>query len=493
MQWRLAMATDAEVIGVRGVFLKLRTHAGLSTRRLRDTEVDTRVLADLPVVQRVIRESAVPVEQAIVDAVAGVVAELPPTDRLIADVVLALGLLQERLQDSPELATRLYRADLGVRRIALSEGWVALHELMGVPSPPPAPTVRGLRGSVEERTLGVLAERIVRAAGGVRPVSTDERANAVLVVGGAVMDLISVVEELPKEGESVQATSFQMNPGGKGLNLAVAGARMGFDVRFAAAIGDDEAATRLLEYMRTEDLGTELIIRAPGEATPVAQVIVLPNGDAATIGWKNELRVALSTRDMRSQVMSQALAHADAVLVTLEAPVDVVKWTLSTARSLPREPLVLLQASPPLERPQQIYRELGGVDYVVGSEWALRQLLPDRGAGRTMEEVARQLRTMGVTTVCTVDNFQAMISSPQLQATINAPAVPLSDSPGAREAFSAALLHHLLRIGRRALTDETLKWATAAMATNLSIDIITDAMPKPSDVGRTLESDQSVG
>lgn len=455
--------------------------------------MDTRVLADLPVVQRVIRESGVPVEQAIVDAVAGVVAELPPTDRLIADVVLALGLLQDRLNDSPELATRLYRADLGVRRIALSEGWATLHELMGVPSPPAAPTVRGLRGSVEERTLGVLAERIVRAAGGVRPVTTDERANAVLIVGGAVMDLISVVERLPEKGESVQATSFQMNPGGKGLNLAVAGQRMGFDVQFAAAIGDDEAATKLLEYMRAEGLATDLIIRAPGEATPVAQVIVLPNGDAATIGWKNELRVALSTRDLRNQAMSQALARADAVLVTLEAPVDVVKWTLNTARSLPREPLVLLQASPPLERPQQIYRELGGVDYVVGSEWALRQLLPDRGAGRTMEEVARQLRTMGVTTVCTVDNFQAMISSPQLQATINAPSVPLTDSPGAREAFSAALLHHLLRIGRRALTDETLKWATAAMATNLSIDIITDAMPKPSDVGRTMESDQSVG
>jgi ribokinase len=487
------MATDAEVIGVRGVFLKLRTHAGLSTRRLRDTEVDTRVLADLPVVQRVIRESGVSVEQAIVDAVAAVVAELPHTDRLIADVVLALGLLQERLHERPELAARLYRADLGIRRIALSEDWVALHDLMGVPTPPPAPTVRGLRGSVEERTLGVLAERIVRAAGGVRPVSTNERANAVVVVGGAVVDLISVVESLPKPGRSVQATSFQMNPGGKGLNLAVAGARMDFDVRFAAAIGDDEAATRLLEYMRTEDLDTDLIIRAPGEATPVAQVIVLPNGDAATIGWKNELRVALSTRDMRSQAMSQALAQADAVLVTLEAPVDVVKWTLDTARSLPREPLVLLQASPPMERPQQIYRQLAGVDYVVGSEWALRLLLPDFGTDRSIDEVARQLRTMGVTTVCVVENFSCKIRSRQLDVDIASPPVPLTDSPGAREAFSAALLHHLLRIGRRALTEETLKWATAAMATNLSIDIITDAMPKPGDVGRTMESDQSVG
>jgi ribokinase len=492
-QGRFAMATDGEVIGVRGVFLKLRTHAGLSTRRLRDTEVDTRVLADLPVVQRVIRESGVPVEQAIVDAVAAVVAELPPTDRLIADVVLALGLLQERLRERPELAARLYRADLGIRRIALSEDWAALHDLMGVAAPPPAPTVRGLRGSVEERTLGVLAERIVRAAGGVRPVSTSERANAVVVVGGAVMDLISVVESLPKPGRSVQATSFQMNPGGKGLNLAVAGARMDFDVRFAAAIGDDEAATRLLEYMRTEDLDTDLIIRAPGEATPVAQVIVLPNGDAATIGWKNELRVALSTRDMRSQAMSQALAQADAVLVTLEAPVDVVKWTLDTARSLPREPLVLLQASPPMERPQQIYRQLAGVDYIVGSEWALRQLLPDFGTDRSIDEVARQLRTMGVTTVCVVENFSCKIRSRQLDVDIASPPVPLTDSPGAREAFSAALLHHLLRIGRRALTEETLKWATAAMATNLSIDIITDAMPKPGDVGRTMESDQSVG
>lgn len=486
------MATDAEVIGVRGVFLKLRTHAGLTARRLRDTEVDTRVLADLPAVQRAIRDGA-SVEVAVVDAVAAVVAELDPTDRLIADVVLALGMLADQLDDRPDLSNRLYRADLGVRRIALSEGWYALHELMGVPNPPPAPTVRSLRGSVEEKTLGVLAERCVRAAGALRRESQEEPGNTVLVVGGAVIDHISVVESLPSSGTSVQATSFHMNAGGKGLNLAVAGARMGFDVRFAAAVGEDEAAGKLLEYMRNEGLATDLISQAPGEATPVAQVIVLPNGDAATIGWKNELRVALSTRDMRSQAMSKALSEADAVLVTLEAPVDVVKWTLDTARELPRKPLVLLQASPPLDRPQQIYRQLAGVDYVVGSEWALSRLLPHFDDGKSINEVSRQLRTMGVATVCVVENFRCRIRSRELEADIESPPVPLTDSPGAREAFSAALVHHLLRIGRRGLTRETLQWASAAMATNLSIDIITDAMPKPADVGRIMESDQSVG
>ncbi len=487
------MATDAEVIGVRGVFLKLRTHAGLTARRLRDTEVDTRVLADLPAVQRAIRESGAPVEQAIVEAVAAVVAELDPTDRLIADVVLALGMLTDLLDDQPALANRLYRADLGVRRVALSEGWATLHELMGVEHPPQAPTVRSLRGSVEEKTLGVLAERCVRAAGMARRESTEEPGNTVLVVGGAVMDHITVVESLPVAGTSVQATSFHMNPGGKGLNLAVAGRRMGFDVRFAAAVGDDSAATRLVEYMSEQGLGTDLIVEAPGEATPVAQVIVLPNGDAATIGWKNELRVALSTRDMRSQAMSRALAEADAVLVTLEAPVDVVKWTLDTARGLPRKPLVLLQASPPLDRPQQIYRQLTGVDYVVGSEWALSKLLPPFSDDKSIDEIARQLRTMGVATVCVVENFRCRIRSRELEADFDAPSVPLTDSPGAREAFSAALVHHLLRIGRGGLTRESLEWASAAMATNLSIDIITDAMPKPGDVGRIMESDQSVG
>jgi ribokinase len=196
---------------------------------------------------------------------------------------------------------------------------------------------------------------------------------------------------------------------------------------------------------------------------------------------------------MRSQAMSQALTNADAVLVTLEAPVDVVKWTLDTARGLPKQPLVLLQASPPLDRPQQIYLQLAGVDYLVGSEWALRRLLPHFGDDRTIDEVASQLRTMGVTTVCVVENFRCRIRSRDLDADIDAPAVPLTDSPGAREVFSAALLHHLLRIGRRGLTRETLQWACAAMATNLSIDIITDAMPKPADVGRMMGSDQSVG
>jgi ribokinase len=479
------MATDAEVVGVRDVFLKLRTRAGLTAERLQGTEVDTGILAGLPVIQRAMRDTGVSADQAIVAVVTAAVAELDPTDRLIADVVLALGVLRDRFGARPDL----YEVDLGERRAALVAGWAALHEQMGAADVPPAPTVRSLRGTVEKKILGVLAERCVhsRAATGRTNLVHSQRSNTVVVLGSAVMDHVTVVESLPTARTSVQATSFDVNPGGKGLILAVGGARMGLDVRLATAIGGDAAADTLLDYMRSEGLSTELVKSVPGEITPVAQVIVLPNGDAAAIGWKNELRVALSTRDLRRQEMRKAMDVADAVLVTLEVPVDVVKWTLDNARRLPNQPLVLLQASPPLPNPQQIYAQLPGVDYVVGSRWALRRLLAE-DKDLSVDDIARRLINMGVTTVCVVENLSCHIRSRELDADIDSPPVALTDAPGAREVFSAALVHRLLAIGR-ALTRESLEWACAAMAVNLSLDIITDATPTADEVRRLMRSD----
>lgn len=451
------MATDADVIHLRGTLLKLRTGAGLTARRLRNTEIDLRALTELPAV-RDAAQAGVPPATAIVDTVTAAATELDPTTRLIADVALALGLLT----DQPDLTHQLYRADLGVRRVALVEGWQYLHELMGVSDAPPTATVRALRGSLEEQALGVLAQRCLF------PEPRVGRGSVVVVVGGVALDHVSVVEALPVAGTSVQSTAFHMNPGGRGLHLASAVARLGFDVRFVAAIGDDEAATSILDHLRHEGVATDLLVARPGEATPVAQVIVLPNGNAATIGWRNELRVALSTRDMCSPVTKEALAAADAVLVSLETPVDVVRWTLATARTLPRRPLVVLQATPPLERPQQIYDQLAGVDHLVGSEWALRQLLPGSD-GDDFEEVLRRLLTMGVTTVCVMGNFRCRLRSHELDATIESTPAPIIDPPAAREAFSVAVVCQLLRLGRGGLTHEALARVAATLSAKVHV------------------------
>jgi hypothetical protein len=68
-------------------------------------------------------------------------------------------------------------------------------------------------------------------------------------------------------------------------------------------------------------LPTDLITHALGEATPVAQVIVLPNGNTVTIGRKYELQVpTLLHKRMQDQAMRQTLTPAGAVSVLPARP-----------------------------------------------------------------------------------------------------------------------------------------------------------------------------
>jgi ribokinase len=376
----------------------------------------------------------------------------------------------------------------GERREALVADWSALHALLGVGEAPKPPTVRNLRAAIESRTFEALAELCLQPSEpevlGSSPAGTNDKdgPGSVVVVGGAVMDHILVVDHIPDAGTSVQATSYEQHPGGKGLNLAVGGARLGHNVRLVAAIGGDAAARELLDYMDTEALPTDLIKEVPGEATSVAMVLVKPSGDTAAIGRMNP-RVALSTADIRRPALHDVVTGADAVLVTFEPPVHVVKWALKTAAAHRQAPLVVLP-SPPLDNPQRVYLELASVDYLIGTEWELRRLLPDSDAEQSMDEVIQQLLNLGIGAICVVENFTCRIRSHQLNANVSSPSVPLSEAPGAREAFSAALVHHLLLKIGRSLNREALQWASAAMAANLSLDVITDSMPIPDQIER---------
>jgi ribokinase len=480
---------DANVEGVRSVFLKLRTRSGLTVERLDATEVDVRLLAELPAVRRHIRETGVSEGEAIVHVVTGVVAALEPADLLIADAALALGVLRARVGERPEVE-RLYADDLGERRRALAEGWEILHELLGVTPGHPSPTVRSLRGTIETRTLGVLAERCVDDAEPADVESLGETVGFVVVVGSAVTDHVVVSEEWPGVGEAVQAESFDVHPGGKGLNLAVAGRRLGLDARLVTAIGGDSQAKDLLQFMRKEGLGTELVKETPGVANPRALVLVGQTGETRYLGWTNETEVSLSREDLRAPRVREAMAAADAVLVTLEPPMETVKWALSAATAQREKPLVLLQASPPRETPQQLYRLLRGVDYLVGREGELRRLLSDPDGPPNVDELARSLLSLGVGAVCVIESFGCKIRSSVISQDIEGPPVPLDDAPGVREAFSAALIHKLIQEGAGRSREEALRWAIAAMATNPSLDEIAESMPGRDEVERTLETDR---
>ena len=67
----------------------------------------------------------------------------------------------------------------------------------------------------------------------------------IVVVGSLNMDLVINVERRPERGETLIGESFGMFIGGKGLNQAIAAARMGAQVGMVGRLGRDDFGRRL--------------------------------------------------------------------------------------------------------------------------------------------------------------------------------------------------------------------------------------------------------
>ena len=111
---------------------------------------------------------------------------------------------------------------------------------------------------------------------------------AVIVCGSLNMDLVARVDHLPRPGETVVGASLQRLPGGKGLNQAVAAARMGAAVAMIGARGDDADGAALAALLASEGIDTrDLRVRdpraMPDAHTGLAQVTVAADGENSIV------------------------------------------------------------------------------------------------------------------------------------------------------------------------------------------------------------------
>lgn len=195
----------------------------------------------------------------------------------------------------------------------------------------------------------------------------------VTVIGDAVIDHIYRTDTMPSEGSEASGT-FEAQVGGKGLNWAVAAARLGLRVRLVTVIGDDDSGRRIIEYLRRENVDTGLVKVVPG-TTPVAVVMVDRNGAGAFIGRVDGAKLGIA--DLRGEQVRAAIVSSDAVLLTFELPTEVINEALSMIRATPQRPRLVVHPAPPVENFQDLERHLEPIDYLNGSSWELGELAGD--------------------------------------------------------------------------------------------------------------------
>lgn len=113
----------------------------------------------------------------------------------------------------------------------------------------------------------------------------------ITVIGSNMIDLITYLDRMPVEGETVEAPDFEMGFGGKGANQAVAASRLGSDVSMITMVGHDNFGKQQLANFQKTGIDTSCI-GVGNKNSGVAPIFVDPSSDNRIIvikGANNEL------------------------------------------------------------------------------------------------------------------------------------------------------------------------------------------------------------
>ena len=174
----------------------------------------------------------------------------------------------------------------------------------------------------------------------------------VCVVGAANLDLISYVPRLPRLGETLHGTRFQMGYGGKGANQAVMAAKLGAAVTMICKLGRDVFGEGTLENFRNHGVDTSHVTFTGEAFSGVAPIAVDPEGRNAIIivTGANDLLSVADLEDAR-----RTISRAGVVVTQLEIPVELTLAALRMARELGVR--TIFNPAPAREElPEELYR-----------------------------------------------------------------------------------------------------------------------------------------
>jgi ribokinase len=174
----------------------------------------------------------------------------------------------------------------------------------------------------------------------------------IVVVGSINTDLVAGAARLPLAGETVLGSSFEIHPGGKGANQAVAVSRLGYPVQLIGKVGADEFGEQSRSYLQSAGVDVSAVEVDPG-TSGVAMIAVSSGGD-------NSIIVVPGANGHVSpefiDVHLEMIRGAGIVLTQLEIPIETVQHLaeLCWREGIP----LMLDPAPAQNLPSSVLRRL---------------------------------------------------------------------------------------------------------------------------------------
>jgi ribokinase len=285
------------------------------------------------------------------------------------------------------------------------------------------------------------------------------------------MDLVTVTEKMPQQGETITGQGFSTFPGGKGANQAVAAARLGAEVYMLGKVGNDLFGKNLKEILTQENVNVDFVDVVTNKETGTASIIISDDDNRIIVvpGANNEV-----TPEWVS-FHEEQIRKSDILLLQLEIPLESVKIAAQIAKKY-KIP-VILNPAPYQKLPTNLLKD---VTYLTPNEHEYKQLLEVA----TKEDFdlirAKSIITKGE------DGVEFLLNNEKIL--VNAQKVDVVDTTGAGDTFNGALA---VEISKKQEIKKAVLFASIAGSLSVTKLGAQSGMPSLNDVKEIYELHKS--
>ena len=254
------------------------------------------------------------------------------------------------------------------------------------------------------------------------------------VLGIFVADVSFSGSKIPAVGETILGNKYNVGPGGKGCNQAVAIARLGGKVNFISKIGKDDYGQLALDTLKKNNIDIKNVIQDENLQTGVAGILVDKNSGKNAINVIVGAPSTLKISDLDNQI--KEIKNSKIFLTQLEVPKNVTLHCLKTAKA--NGCITILNPAPASEITKEFF---SNIDYFTPNETEAEFYT---GIKITNEKEAKQavdkLIHLGIKKIIiTLGEKGLFYSDGNEEIYLKANSVKAIDTTGAGDAFNGGL------------------------------------------------------
>lgn len=261
--------------------------------------------------------------------------------------------------------------------------------------------------------------------------------NKIIVCGSINMDIITRVSKLPMIGESISGKYVEYLPGGKGLNQAVASAKMGAETILVGRLGNDVLAQSLADFINQHHINTQYLQKSHRESG-TAFITVADNGQNTIV-----VVAGSNAEFVAEDVSSVEINKGDIVISQFEIPVATILAVFERAKTVGAK--TILNPSPIQKISENL---LSKTDILIVNETELGFLKNEKITAKTsMEEViktAQQVKINEEQTIIVTLGHQGALVVEKTAYLIEGHEVEAIDTVGAGDCFSGVFASQFL-------------------------------------------------